>query len=221
MKGYLREMEKKLAFEALKEGLAYLTAPVTNAYFAKNFTMDLVKPVVGKEKEFKEKFKKFIIGTRDNEKLLADEVITEGTVSFKKPKYDSNCIINITIFEHGMEFAEKEFKFKGNEVPTSLIVKDGLKPISISESIQGGLGLEVRNENDEVVSATPDLEAEDKITLSFPPLQDGFTYQVTVHEKGAGEIIYKGLGVTVVAPDGGLPKDTLKLQKIILLRYTR
>lgn len=213
MKSYLREMEKKLAFEALKEGIAYLKAPVTNAYFAKNFTMDLIKPVQGKEKEFKKKFKKFIIGIRDNEKLLVDKVISEGTVTFNKPKHDSNCIIRITIFEHNMEFAEKEFKFKCNEVPTSLIVREGLKPISIGEKIQGGLGLEVRDENNELVSATPDLKEEDKITLLFPPLQDGFTYQVVAHEKGEGEIIYKGLGVTVVAPDGGLPKDTLKIAK--------
>lgn len=213
MKGYLREMEKKLAFEALNEGIAYLAAPITNTYFAKNFTMDLIKPVQGKENEFKEKFKRFIIGTRDKESLLVDKVVTEGTVAFKKPKNDSNCIIKVTIFEHGMEFAEKEIKFKGSEVPTEIVIKEGLKAISINQNIQGGLGLEVRNELDEVVTSAPDLEDGDELILSFPPLQNGFTYQVTAHEKGAGEIIYKGLGVTVVAPDGGLPKDTLKIAK--------
>lgn len=211
MKAYLREQEKKLAHEALEEGLAYMSAPVTNQYFNKYFSMELIKPVQGKEEEFKKKFSKFIIGVRDKEVNIIDEVIEEGDLCFKRPKFDSMCIVNIQILEHGMEYAEKEVKFKSINVPATILIKEGFKAIGVKENVLEGLGIEVKNEDGLVVNGNPNLEIEDTIVLNFPRLEDGFTYNVVVKEKGAGEIKYKGLGVTVVAPDGGLPKDTIKI----------
>jgi hypothetical protein len=211
MKSYLREQEKKVAHEALTEGLAYMSAPVTNQYFNKYFSMELIKPVPGKEEEYKKKFKKYIIGVRDKEVNIIDEEIDEGELSFKRPKSDSMCIVNIQVLEQGMECAEKEVKFNSLNVPATILIKEGLNAIAVKESIIGGLGIEVKNEDGLVINGNPDLEIEYTIFLNFPQLEDGFTYKVVVKEKGAGEIKYKGLGVTVVAPDGGLPKDTIKI----------
>lgn len=213
MKAFLREMQKKLAFEALEEGIAYLAAPVTNAYFRKNFTMDIIKPIKGKEVEFKNKFKNVLLGTRDRELQLLNKTITDGEVSFKKPKGNSIYCVKITLYEYGLELAEKEEIIKDNIIPTEILIRQDLKPIIVKEKVQGGLGLEVRNESGEVVTPKVDLEKEDTISLKFPSLREGYSYNVTITEKGSGESIYKGCGVTVVAPDGGLPKDTIKIAR--------
>jgi hypothetical protein len=213
MKAYLSEEQKKLAHEALKEGIAYMVAPVTNRYFNKSFTMDLIKPVTGKEEEFKAKFKRFIIGVRDKEVLLYNEVIEDGNVTFKKVKADSVCIIKITIYDYGMDLAEKEFKFKANELPSSLVVAEEYKPITIIENVTQALGQEVKDEYGEIINSNSLDDVEDTLTLNFPLIKEGITYKIEVKEKGAGEIIFKSLGVSVVAPDGGLPKDTIKIAR--------
>ncbi|MBO8160645.1 MAG: type IV secretory system conjugative DNA transfer family protein [Thermosipho sp. (in: Bacteria)] len=69
-KAYLKECQKKLAYEALKEGIAELTKPVSNEWFNENFSMKLIKPKQGREEEFKAKFKKFIRGIRDTGEII-------------------------------------------------------------------------------------------------------------------------------------------------------
>lgn len=200
-KAYLNEMQKKLAFEALEKGLAYITIPVTNKYLNDNFTMDLIKPKAGFESEYKEKFKKFILGVRDREETLINKSIESGELSFEKPKGSSFCEIKISIYNHDMIFAEKKVKLTADTIVGQISVHDKFKPITLIDDYY----------KDEEKSFSSITDNENKIIMRFPKLPEGYSYQVVVKEKESGDIIYKNLGATIVAPDGGLPSDTIKI----------
>lgn len=52
-KYFFREMGKELGYTALQKGLCYIDKPVVNQELTKNFTLDVLKPFPGKEKQFK------------------------------------------------------------------------------------------------------------------------------------------------------------------------
>lgn len=69
-KQYLQENEKQLVYDCLEKGLLVLNGPYTSEYINNNFSMEMVEVVDGKEKEFQEVFKKYIIGARKRENKI-------------------------------------------------------------------------------------------------------------------------------------------------------
>lgn len=64
-KFFLREYSKKIAFEILKNGTAYLDGPYTNEYININFNLDYIKPKKGKEEAFYNALKDIILFTNE------------------------------------------------------------------------------------------------------------------------------------------------------------
>ena len=77
-KSFYREELKMLTLEALEEGLCYINVPVTNKYINENFSMDLITINPDKKDRFKEKFSKLIIGERDSEHILFNDIVENG-----------------------------------------------------------------------------------------------------------------------------------------------
>lgn len=59
-KYFFREISKEMGYTALKTGLATLDCPYTKEYLNKNFNLNMLTPVTGKEKLFKAYMKKMI-----------------------------------------------------------------------------------------------------------------------------------------------------------------
>ena len=59
-KFFFREIAKEMGFTALKTGLATLDCPYSKDYLNKNFNLNMLTPVIGKEKVYKAYMKKMI-----------------------------------------------------------------------------------------------------------------------------------------------------------------
>ena len=73
-KFFLREYSKKVAFELLKNGTAYIDGPYTNEYINIHFKMEYIKPKKGKTDNFYDALKEVIL-YRNTE---TDEVVYRG-----------------------------------------------------------------------------------------------------------------------------------------------
>ncbi len=65
-KHFYREASKEIGFTALKTKIATLNSPYDNEYLNKNFNLNMISPVEGKETVFKAYLKKMILGTSGN-----------------------------------------------------------------------------------------------------------------------------------------------------------
>jgi len=211
MKAYLIEEQKKLAIEALKEGLAVLTQPVSNYYFNKNFNIHLIVPKEGKEEEYKAKFEKFIIGVRDKEEIVLEHKGADGNLSVRKPKSDSRLIVKVEILLGSTPIGEKTVTLKSSDESISFKVHDKYEEIRIFNKAAITNEEEQEKHADKVARSQITEEMKEEYTILLPKLEDSYTYRLVAREKGSGQIIYRNLGITVVAPDGGLPADTIKI----------
>lgn len=71
-KFFFREVSKEMGYTALKTNIAYLNKPYDNNYLNKNFTLNMLTPVEGKENVYKSYMKK-MISTIEN----------DGTIIYK------------------------------------------------------------------------------------------------------------------------------------------
>ncbi len=140
IKAKLREAQKKLAYEALKEGIADITQPITNYWFNKNFTMDYIKPKEGKKDEFIKKFEKHIIGIRDKERLILKKDTQGEVLELKQLKGDKKYLIEVAILRNGMEIIEKEIEVNSSDDALNIEVHKDHKPITITSKIETELG---------------------------------------------------------------------------------
>ena len=65
-KYFLREYSKKLAYELLKKGVAYIEGPFSNEYINLNFSLNYIQPKKGKEKEFYKELEDLILYKNDS-----------------------------------------------------------------------------------------------------------------------------------------------------------
>ena len=75
-KSFFREVSKELGFTALKTKIAVLNAPYGNDYLNKNFNLNMLSPVSGKENVFHSFLKKMIISSTSDGTLYKDLGIT-------------------------------------------------------------------------------------------------------------------------------------------------
>lgn len=65
-KYFLREYSKKLAYNLLKRGIAYIEGPFSNEYINLNFNLNYILPKKGKEKEFYKELEDVILYKNDS-----------------------------------------------------------------------------------------------------------------------------------------------------------
>jgi hypothetical protein len=209
-KAYLREKQKEIAYKCLKQGIARLNQPVSNHYFNHEFSMNLISPVEGREEEFKEKFSKYILGIRDKEERIEinNNYGKGGTINLESLSGENNYEITVNIIKSDKLQLQKLFFIEPNETSKviklgdygdiQVITEDKLKTDKANNIQNGQPVIEEKNE---------------EIKITLPKLKDDCEYRLEVFEKGSGKIIYKNLGMCVVAPDGGLPSDTIEIGK--------
>jgi hypothetical protein len=71
-KYFFREASKELGFTALKTKIATLNMPYDNDYLNKNFNLNMLKPIAGKENLFNTYLKKMILGTINGKTIYRD-----------------------------------------------------------------------------------------------------------------------------------------------------
>ncbi len=101
-KHFYKEASKELGFTALKTGIATLNKPFDNDYLNKNFNLNMLTPVSGKENLLNTYLKKMILGTISGETVYRDlgltlmapdyEVIDHMTAVCKNFGIDYNVI---------------------------------------------------------------------------------------------------------------------------------
>lgn len=225
-KAFFKEELKRLAFEALEEGICYLNAPITDKYINENFSMDLISFYPSKKDEFMKKFKELIVGVRDNEHKLYsgkcsfsnrdnDEIELEIPIN---DKFSSNNIkINIKTFKNDMIYDEVEFNFdkkKGiNEENKNFIIYSQI------EEYKKVIKKEVEEGKFELVEESIFKEIEGVLYSNFLSIklikksncEKMLSFMINVDSKGDGKVIYRDLGVTVIAPDGGLASEAINI----------
>ncbi len=75
-KYFFKEVSKELGYTALKTNIAYLKKPYNNEFLNKNFNLNMITPVAGKEAVYNAFVKKMILGKSDGETVYRDLGLT-------------------------------------------------------------------------------------------------------------------------------------------------
>lgn len=228
-KSFYREKLKELTFKALEEGLCYINKPITNKFLNENFSMKFVTVEESKKKEFLELFKDYIVGVRKNHSRRFSETKdinrNEDTffeVPFKIHQDITKLAIAIKIYYNGMIESEKSFDFTKNinETFENKDLKINIKSKSFtrdvkeeSHDVAGNTIYETKKEFYEKDFGEGNLFSEyiDVKILNQTEEAARYKISVTLDEFRESKIIYKDIGCTVIAPDGGLSKDTIAI----------
>lgn len=198
-KAEFREKLKKLAYQCLEEGICYVKLPITNKYINEHFSMDLIGIKSGRREEFLEIFKDYIIGVREGVKVLYNNTDYCDNIIIPLRYSDStkNTEIKIKVYSSDLIKDEYEFTYQdGNIIGNDVALDDYTIKISIDTDQEvDELVQELLNINIEVISEKRHI----------------YKFEVYVAQHNEGKIIYRDLGVTVVAPDGGLPSNTVDI----------
>lgn len=199
-KGKFREKLKELSFKCLEEGICYLKMPLTNKYINENFSMDFIGIYTDKKEEFLKIFDDYIIGVRESTTILYNDFVYDD--DFKIPLKISNDIqkrdINIGVYLNGIILEEYDYVYENGNINA-----DNIKTSEYSID----LNIVTNTECEE----SEELLIEELLVLDMKAKESKYTFKVKVTQYNEGRIIYRDLGVTVVAPDGGLPEDTLEI----------
>lgn len=81
-KYFFKEASKELGFTALKTGIANLSAPYSNEYLNKNFSLNMLTPAFGKESLFNTFIKKMVLSSSPN-------VYKDIGITYMSPDYET------------------------------------------------------------------------------------------------------------------------------------
>ncbi|MEG0668975.1 MAG: TraM recognition domain-containing protein [Clostridium sp.] len=198
-KSFYREELKMLTLQALEEGLCYINVPVTNKYINENFSMDLITINPDKKDRFKEKFSKLIIGERESEHILFNDIVENGKkiIKLDNTKGIKRTNIIIRCYLDGVIDDEIKLNYYTSEYNNSITRENFKVKIDV-----GPVEIENEESGSEYLRAIV-IELSSDISLT--------SYEVLVTQESEGKIIYKNTGVTTIAPDGGLGEQTLKI----------
>lgn len=234
MKATFKERLKELTYEALKEGLCYINIPITNKYFNDNFSMDFITIHEGKKEQYIEKFKKYIIGVRNSEKQIycnKARFVGKEPIKLEIPiniHSDINKIVTtLNVYVDNMIKEEIPFEFK-RDIDSNIDREEYSFKIQkkaytrITKSLTDEIDEEGKPVYEEVeeyiekeIGEGQNLKTySEYLDIVITPKKDSYSrysFNITVDEHGEGKIIYRNLGVTVIAPDGGLAKDTVEI----------
>lgn len=82
-KYFFKEASKELGFTALKTGIANLTAPYSNEYLNKNFSLNMISPSFGKDTLFNTFVKKMLLTTSPH------NIYKNLGITYMSPDYDT------------------------------------------------------------------------------------------------------------------------------------
>ena len=182
--------------------------------------MDLIKIKEDRRDEFLEKFDDFILGIRDNSRTLYNKKINfnnSNEIRIEIPlhrKTDSDLNVKIDVFIKDMISETIEIKL-GDEVYS----KD-TDTYRLSVNISEYTKVTKSNENgdiEKVECIEKEIDGDiysEYISINIKGISDSYvfnSFKFDIVQKGQGKIIFNDVGVTVIAPDGGLAKDTLEI----------
>lgn len=100
-KFFFRELSKEMGYTALKTGLATLECPYSREYLNKNFNLNMLTPVTGKEKLYKAYMKKLIYFEGSDGKLVYKNLgLISVTPDFEQTKRLIDVAKNLDIPVH-------------------------------------------------------------------------------------------------------------------------
>lgn len=202
-KAYLNYELKESVYYALKNNIARVNIPVTNKWFNENFNIDLIEPVKGKEEEFIKIIENNIIGVRDNDKIIFNSKILGKTeIELKGLKGDDYYEIKMDVKKNGMDVDTIVVRINKNKENLNLKFDDYIT-----------LASDVSERKLFIDEDTAKFNLDDMnqiIKLEIMP-NENYEINTTITLKGTGKIIPKDLGMTVVAPDGDLIKNTVDM----------
>lgn len=100
-KFFFREVAKEMGFTALKTGIATLDCPYSKEYLNKNFNLNMLIPVTGKEKVYKTYMKKMIYFESPDGKITYKNLgLISVTPDFEQTKRLANVAKNLDIPVH-------------------------------------------------------------------------------------------------------------------------
>lgn len=194
-KAFFREKLKNLAFKAIQEDICFIKGPITHKFINENFSMDYIGICKGKKDDFLELFNDYIIGIRDSVKYLYNGYVqnNETKVILNIAREVINREINITVLKNNMEYSKYSYVYESGELKGEETVDENfvLKVSTSSENIEG--------------------EEKESLNIYIDNIGGEYSFKLEVLENSQGKIIYRDLGVTVVAPDGGLPSNCLEI----------
>lgn len=230
-KAFYREKLKELTYQALDKGLCYINKPITNKFLNENFSMEYISVYEDKKKEFIELFKDYIVGVRKNHSKKFNETKAGNSekivfeIPFKIHKdITKNKLICRTYINDMIEneFSE-EFVTQINKVINKKDFDICFKNKSYTKEVQKIIG---QNDNGEPVYGTETefapkdfgdgniFEQYIEVTINIAADKlNRYSFNICLDEYTESKIIYKDLGVAVIAPDGGLAKDTFEIAK--------
>lgn len=219
-KAKFREALKELTYEALTEGLCTLNKPITNKFFNENFSMDYITINEGKRKEFLELFKDYIIGIREGKHSLYNgkQKFQNGIVDIEIPYSKNNEIskIEFVINTYVNNQIYEEIKFDCDQKLISQLQKEKYTVTVELKNYTKMTVDELGEENEEVCTK----EINDKvysqyIRLTIKPTSneylDCYSFDINVLQDDESKIIYRDIGIAVIAPDGGLAEEALSI----------
>lgn len=179
--------------------------------------MDLIGIYDDRRSEFMTMFKDLIIGVRDNDTMLYNKVLEEGTyhipialnanikgISLKITSYFNGMVTNTHEFEYNgkntcepFEFEHYTINVKTSSLVDVIVNADNTESYSTPE-----LDVELAEDEKEKFNEKMTIEIKgkgDKISL--------FSFNVELFQKGDGKIIFRDCGLSCVAPDGGLAAE--------------
>ena len=218
-KAFYREELKRLSYEALEEGLCYLKYPITNKFLNENFSMDYISVYDDKLEEFKNKFKDLIIGIRKSEIQLFNKTISlDEEIYYEIPIKEDATKLTLNLQEYFQDMIKDEINLDITDKPQS--IKKDIYTLYITKK---PYTREIVSEEGEKIQETYTKtikEGEDVIvTTEFIEIKINsnkhinYKLELNINQKSESKIIFRNLGVTVIAPDGGLAEDTVKIAR--------
>ncbi len=126
-KYFFKESAKELGFTALKTNIATLNSPYSNTYINENFSLNMLTPVIGREKVFKAYFSKLIYQYNGDKSIYKNLGIT-----YLAPDYES--------ISHVKEVAEN-FGIKYNIIDPNDNTSIGLNPFTFEDPIKTSIAI--------------------------------------------------------------------------------
>ncbi|MGN1301749.1 MAG: hypothetical protein ACI4U9_04440 [Clostridia bacterium] len=157
-KFFFREVAKEMGFTALKTGIATLDCPYSKEYLNKNFNLNMLTPVTGKEKVYKAYMKKMIYFESPDGKITYKNLgLISVTPDFEQTKRLIDVAKNLDIPVHVIDPCD----------PTSV----GLNPFIIEGPALCALTISLVLRN-MYFAANPTEEAVYRLDLSFQAIQN-------------------------------------------------
>ena len=171
-KHFYKEASKELGFTALKTGIATLNKPFDNDYLNKNFNLNMITPVSGKENLFNAYLKKMTLGTIGGETVYRDLGLT-----LMAPDYE--------VIDH-MTAVCKNFGIDYNVIDPSDKTSIGLNPFTYDDpakiavtisSVLKAMFLVSHDDSEQSYRADVSTQAIENVTILlkeiYPRMNDG------------------------------------------------